>query len=85
MVKEELEQKLLREMKVFFPKRWEVSEMRSRVSGPGASGTIKIFCSSDNKTFMTDFEAKLDARGELEEFSLDGVVVKKKLGCPDTE
>ncbi len=85
MRKGELEQKLLQEMKAFFPWRWEVAEIRSRMHGSEAAGTIKIYCSSDNKTFLTDFEAKLDARGGLEEFSLDGVVVKKKLGCEDAE
>ncbi len=76
-----LKQKLLREMSVFFPKRWEVAEMRTRMTGNEARGTIKIHCSADDKTFMSDFDAKLDSKGRISQFALDGVVVKKKLGC----
>ena len=81
MRKEELEGKLLKEMSAFFPSRWEVAGMSTRVAGGRAVGTIKIHCAADNKTFMSDFDARLDSKGDVEEFALDGVVVKSKLGC----
>lgn len=78
-----LRQRLIEEMEKVFPARWEVSRLRSRVEGDRAKGTIKIHCATDDKTFMSDYEAKLDQKGRITEFALDGVVVKRKLGCPD--
>jgi hypothetical protein len=86
MTKEgQVQQRLLREMSAFFPNRWEVADMKTRVAGNEAKGTIKIHCTADDKTFMSDFDAKLDTEGRVEEFALDGVVVKRKLGCESAD
>ena len=71
---------LLTQMKAHFPDRWEVSHMDSRVDGQHVVGAIKIRCLEDEKTFLSDFTARLDDQGRLAAFTLDGVNVGKFVG-----
>ncbi len=71
---------LLEQMKAYFPDRWEVERLDSRVEGPNAVGAIKIHCHEDDKVFLSDFAAKLDSKGRVVELSLDGVQVGKFIG-----
>lgn len=67
-------------MEKYFPDRWEVSGLQSRIDGRGVSGAIKIHCREDDKVFLSDFSAKLDAGGKISELTLDGVTVGKFVG-----
>lgn len=71
---------LLKEMKSYFPDRWEVERLNSKVEGLNAAGTVKIHCREDDKVFLSDFSAKLDSKGRVVELSLDGVQVGKFIG-----
>ncbi len=71
---------LLKQMKAYFPDRWEVNRLDSRIEGLNAAGAIKIHCHEDDKVFLSDFSAKLDSKGRIVEFSLDGVQVGKFIG-----
>lgn len=74
------QKQLVKEMRRFFPDRWEVARMQSRFEGDKAEGTIKIHCLKDDKQFLSDFEAKLDSTGRILELDLDGVSVGKYVG-----
>jgi len=76
---------LIREMSVYFPRRWEVSAISVKKAGDRATGTIKIYCATDDKTFLSDFDARLDSKGGIRELAIDGVMVKNKLGCVDAD
>ena len=71
---------LLKQMKEHFPDRWDVARIDSRVEGRRVSGAIKIHCREDDKVFLSDFTAKLDAKGKLTDLTLDGVHVGKFIG-----
>lgn len=72
--------KLLKQMGEYFPDRWDVTRLRSRVSGSDVVGTLRIHCKEDDKVFLSDFSAKLDAEGSLKDLTLDGVQVGKFVG-----
>ena len=71
---------LVKQMKAYFPDRWEVDRLDGRIDGLSASGAIKIHCREDDKVFLSDFSARLDSKGRIIEFSLDGVQVGKFIG-----
>ncbi len=71
---------LLKQMEVYFPDRWEVTHLASKTEGRTVSGAIKIRCSQDEKVFLSDFSAKLDRKGKIQELTLDGVSVGKYVG-----
>ena len=75
--------KLAAEMQKLLPARLSVSSVRSRVEGKSASGTVRIYCSSDRKSFLSDFEAKLSSTGELTNLRIDGQDVKSRHFCED--
>lgn len=77
--------KLLAEMARLFPKRWEISKLHTRFDGNEVSGTIKIHCTADDKRFLSDFDAKMDAKGKIVEFALDGLSLKDKIARLDSE
>jgi hypothetical protein len=70
----------LKEMKTHFPDRWKVEHMQTRFEGKNVVGAIKIHCLEDDKTFLSDFSARLDERGRISELTLDGVHVGKYIG-----
>ena len=71
---------LLKQMSKYFPDRWEVTKIESRIEGPNVVGAIKIHCMQDDKVFLSDFAAKLDGKGRLTGLTLDGVEVGKFVG-----
>ncbi len=83
MTRQALEERLAREMKACFPDRWDVSRLTSRREEGAILGTVKIHCSADDKTFMSDYVARLDRDGRIVELSLDGVHVKTRIACPE--
>lgn len=80
MDKKPTKSSLVRQMGKYFPDRWEVSGLRSRVEGRDVTGAIKIHCREDDKVFLSDFSAKLDGEGKISELTLDGVAVGKFVG-----
>jgi len=71
---------LLKQMEAYFPDRWEVTQLTSRAEGKTVAGAIKIHCLEDDKLFLSDFSARLDRKGKIEELTLDGVSVGKFVG-----
>ena len=69
-------------MKRYFPPRWRVSEISTRMAGREAHGTIKIRCITDSKTFLSDFDAVLGPDGRIKQFRLDGVELTGTVACP---
>jgi hypothetical protein len=76
---------LMREMKHYFPPRWRVSEVATRMAGNEVHGTIKIRCITDSKTFLSDFDAVIGPDCKIKEFHLDGVKLTGKVACPGAE
>lgn len=72
-------------MKKLFPSRWEVSNMQAKFAGAEARGTIRIHCTADDKNFLSDFDARLDAKGNIKEFFIDGLSLKDKIERLDAE
>ena len=75
--------KLAAQLQKLLPERLSVSGVQSRVEGKSAKGTVRIFCSSDMKSFLSDFEAKLSEGGEVTNLLLDGRGVKSRRFCED--
>jgi hypothetical protein len=71
---------LIKQMETRFPDRWEVTRLETRVEAERILGAIKIHCREDNKVFLSDFSVKLDGKGRITEFTLDGVNVGKFIG-----
>jgi len=57
----------------------------AKFQGTEAKGTIKIHCTTDDKTFLSDFKAKSDTKGNIVEFSIDGLSLKDKIARRDLE
>jgi len=81
-MKRAIGKQLITEMKHYFPARWRVSEVTTRMAGDEAHGMIKIRCITDGKTFLSDFDALLGPDGKIKEFRLDGVKLTGKVACP---
>ncbi len=74
---------LAEKVQKLLPARLTVSQMQSRVQGDVATGTVRIYCSSDRKSFLSDFEAKLAKDGEVKDLRLDGQSVRTRRFCED--
>jgi hypothetical protein len=72
--------KLLKQMSAYFPDRWEVTRLQSHLTGNDVAGTVKIHCMEDDKVFLSDFSARIDAAGTVKDLTLDGVHVGKFVG-----
>jgi hypothetical protein len=71
---------LKRQLGAYFPDRWEIERLESRIEGENMLGTIKIHCLQDDKVFLSDFAARLDDKGKIQRLTLDGVNVGKFVG-----
>ncbi len=71
---------LLKQMKAQFPDRWEVARLDARFEKQKVTGIVKIHCLQDDKIFLSDYSAKVDAKGRLSALTLDGVHVGKFVG-----
>lgn len=80
MAKQFSKRGLLKEMTRYFPDRWEVARLKGKADGERVAGTIKIHCLEDDRNFLSDFDATLDQKGKIVEFTLDGVTVGKFVG-----
>jgi hypothetical protein len=58
---------------------------KSQLQGTEAKGTVKIHCTADDKTFLSDFDAKLDAKGNIVDFLIDGLSLKDKIARLDAD
>ena len=73
-----IDHSLARTIQERLPSRLKISELHSRTDAGHVRGTVKIYCSSDGKSFLSDFEATVDASGTVTEIKLDGESIKTK-------
>ncbi|MBI3859089.1 MAG: hypothetical protein HY296_02455 [Thaumarchaeota archaeon] len=81
MRKTPADQKLTCEIQRLLPARLKVSSLQSRIRGNLSTGTVRIYCSSDKRSFLSDFEASMDENGAVSDLWLDGQSVKTKRLC----
>ena len=77
------ESKLATEIQKLLPPRLKVSRLQGKVNGNIVTGTLKIYCTSDLKSFLSDFEAVIGEDGRAKDILLDGLDIRTGQFCED--